>query len=364
MDSASYILYLQKTIETFPVRIKKHLCQLLINKGIAQNSDQTSMENLIEESIDVRDLDLTGKIAASIQENNNARRLYEEFEYNRDYKYSVIFECNNFQELLAWGESLKDQLSDKDDESAFMSRKLNNPIGKRVNEDTLIIKFCLNYSAVDPLIVNELKLKYTVLIVLHVRSKIVEFRFDSIQRFFISDKQRLTIYSDLVSELREFIFSTLGIKLLSMDLSFMRTASQQEIDGAHPLGDNRKLPNGGNVQLDVGKNENFTIPIIGELKELLAQYKKELDEIPSLQQAFDQFIYENDELADYTWVGVMWENEIKAHRISARFTFDYQGKDYCLIQHYHNSVLIGMERMDRVTEYIVKHRNDFAATDK
>ena len=41
-----------------------------------------------------------------------------------------------------------------------------------------------------------------------------------------------------------------------------------------------------------------------------------------------------------------------------KFVFNYMNKSYCLIQYYYSNVLIGMERMNYVIEYIVNHRND------
>ena len=38
--------------------------------------------------------------------------------------------------------------------------------------------------------------------------------------------------------------------------------------------------------------------------------------------------------------------------------YSYMNKSYCLIQYYYSNVLIGMERMNYVIEYIVNHRND------
>lgn len=118
------------------------------------------------------------------------------------------------------------------------------------------------------------------------------------------------------------------------------------------------LPSGGNAQLDVGKNENYILPIIGELREILDNHRNELDTVPSLKESLEQFMFENDELSECSWIEIMWENEIKVRNIRVKFIFNYKNHDYCLLQHYYSNVLVGMERMNHVVRYINEHQND------
>ena len=69
-------------------------------------------------------------------------------------------------------------------------------------------------------------------------------------------------------------------------------------------------------------------------------------------------MFEMEEMSDYPWIELLWENEIKTRSIRVKFVFNYMNNSYCLIQHYYSNVLIGMERMNYVIEYIISHRND------
>lgn len=71
-----------------------------------------------------------------------------------------------------------------------------------------------------------------------------------------------------------------------------------------------------------------------------------------------KFMFEMEEMSDYPWIELLWENEIKTRSNRVKFVFNYMNKSYCLIQYYYSNVLIGMERMNYVIEYIVNHRND------
>ena len=119
-----------------------------------------------------------------------------------------------------------------------------------------------------------------------------------------------------------------------------------------------KLPNGGNAQLDVGNNQEYILPFIGELRSLLNDNQAELEKVPDFREALEQFMFEMEEMSDYPWIELLWENEIKTRSIRVKFVFNYMNKSYCLIQYYYSNVLIGMERMNYVIEYIVNHRND------
>ena len=99
--------------------------------------------------------------------------------------------------------------------------------------------------------------------------------------------------------------------------------------------------NGGRAKLAVGKEE-YNIPIIGDLKILIAQYSEDLSTIPRFKSELDNFIYENEELSDYNSIAITWIKEIKTRNISIKIVFKYKNTTYNLIQHYSNNVLIGI----------------------
>lgn len=62
------------------------------------------------------------------------------------------------------------------------------------------------------------------------------------------------------------------------------------------------------------------------------------------------------------WIELLWDNDIKTRSIHVKFIFNYMNKDYGLIQHYYNNVLVGMERMNYVVDYIASNRTDPSET--
>ena len=152
----------------------------------------------------------------------------------------------------------------------------------------------------------------------------------------------------------DIIFRRAVIKLLDVENGNFEAAREL----LFLKNDIMKLPNGGNAQLDVGNNQEYILPFIGELRSLLNDNQAELEKVPDFREALEQFMFEMEEMSDYPWIELLWENEIKTRSNRVKFVFNYMNKSYCLIQYYYSNVLIGMERMNYVIEYIVNHRND------
>lgn len=360
MEHNNYIEFLQGTIEGYPTKVKKHLNKIFFNSGIAQDTPQTTIDNVIEPSINVQDLELTEKLFACIKQHEKAIILFEEWEYDKDYKYSTLFTSATFDQLVEKVKSngeYKLSVNEKS-ESSRMFQGLQSPL-VQTHQELMILKFNLKFAAVDPLTTKELLLKYPVLAVFHTEEKLIEFRFDGLKRVYMPEKREQTFYSDLIKDILTYFSTKLDCQLHPLELDFLITEAKKTTQTAVRLmAQYMKLPSGGNAQLEVGNNLNYILPIIGELKELIDNNLLELEKTPSFKNALDQFIFENEELSDYSWVEIMWENEIKTRSIRVKFIFNYRNYPYCLLQHYYNNVLIGMERMNHVTRYISNHRGD------
>lgn len=151
-------------------------------------------------------------------------------------------------------------------------------------------------------------------------------------------------------------------KMLKKNQQYLSTQQMKTLNGLIKSGDITGAMNGLHTlvarKLTARKNENYILPIIGELKEILNDHRNDLDKCPALKESLEQFMFENDELSECTWIEIMWENEIKVRSIRVKFIFNYKNRMYCLLQHYYSNVLVGMERMNHVVRYISKHKDD------
>ena len=350
MTNENYLQYLLGTVEGYSLKYKKHLKKSLEEAGIAQIDPQFTMQNLTVDCVDVSELEITQQIATCLREAPQAIKLYETWEFIKDYKYSSIFETDDFDQLIQAAENIITLETSAENEHEHIFKHLDAPL--RLEKDNIVlIKFGLNFSAIHPLTEDEKLLKYPVIIALHRMQQLVEVRFDALKRIFIPDDQDQTIYADLIDDVRFYIESEFGCTLHSLDLNFMVKQDGE----AKLIAQYTKLPSGGNAQLEVGNNTDYILPILGELKALLSKNAAELEKAPALKEALTQFIFENVELSEYSWIEVRWEEEIKSRSISIKIIFNYRNNNYGLVQHYYNA-LVGMERMNHVIRYINEHR--------
>lgn len=356
MLQKNYLEYLEKTIELYPDKVKRYLVKQFIQNGIATkeiaDSEQLCLEGM--EMIDISEKALSEQLLTCIRQSKRACNFLERWEFVKDYKYSVIFTCDNFVEVL---EKVKNIPPLKDCyENDYLYTSFVEPIAYSSN-DYSFLKFNLAFAAIHPLTQEEFLTKYPFLVVFHEKGELIEFRFDVLKRVFLSDRKEQTIYADLIAEMVEYLKEHYDCELNPLDLDFMVNVCKRDSD-VKLIAQYMKLPNGGNAQLEVGNNQEYVLPFLGELRSLLSDNQVELEKVPDFREALEQFMFEMEEMSDYPWIELLWENEIKTRSIRVKFVFNYMNNAYCLIQHYYSNVLIGMERMNYVIKYIVSHRND------
>ncbi len=115
------------------------------------------------------------------------------------------------------------------------------------------------------------------------------------------------------------------------------------------------MATGGKATIEVGKNDKMILPFIGELKILMENYKEEFEQVPVLKQAFQDFIFEKENLSEFPWVRF----KFKENNFEVKFIFDYGQEKGCLLHHFSSSLKAnqGRGRMDYVTNYIIRVRN-------
>jgi len=356
MQLNNYLEYLEKTADFYPDKVKRYLIKQFIQNGIATKQIDTSGQLCLDgmECIDISEKSLSEQLSTCICQSKRARQYLEKWEFLKDYKYSVVFTCDDFTSVLA---KIKGISPLKDDyENNYLYTSFIDPV-PYVTDKYCFLKFNLAFAAVHPLSQEEFLTKYPFLVVFHEDGELIEFRFDVLKRVFLSDRKEQTIYSNLITEMIEYLKEHFDCNLNPLDLDFMVNVCKKDTD-VKLIAQYMKLPSGGNAQLEVGNNQEYVLPFIGELRSLLSDNQVELEAVPEFREALEQFMFEMEEMSDYPWIELLWENEIKTRSIRVKFVFNYMNNSYCLIQHYYSNVLIGMERMNYVIEYIISHRND------
>lgn len=351
MKKETYINYIVYTLSTYNKSNKRQLIKLYKDANLVKKKEEhpTLFDGDLVD-IDYSNLDNT--IIECIKRHEKAIEIYEKFQFTKSFKYAVLFECSNFSDLLTKVDLIPNYKYN--DGCVKLFDELQNPI-KLVDNNDIIILFNKKFEAIHPQTGEELLLQYPFLAVIHKENKLIEFRFDAIKRLFIGGDVDQTIYVDMIEDLIKYFKIEYESILSAVDLDFMIEVTKNETnENIKLLSQYMFLKDGGKAQLAVGNNEEYVLPIIGELKNIINELKEELDKNVKIKDALEQFIYEKEETTDYPWIEVLFLDEegIKTRNNHVKFTFNYMNRNYCLITYYYNDTLIEMERMNNVTRFI------------
>ena len=102
MLQENYLEYLEKTVELYPDKVKRYLVKQFIQNSIATKESDTSGQLCLDgtEVIDISEKALTDQLVTCIRQSKRACYFFEKWEFVKDYKYSVIFTCDDFAKVL------------------------------------------------------------------------------------------------------------------------------------------------------------------------------------------------------------------------------------------------------------------------
>ena len=354
MNKNDYISYLIGEISKYNFKSQKHILEIFQQNDIVINDQQPTFDNF--NCIDViNEMKICQKIEKIFSESDKAIMLFEKWEFEKDYKYSSLFCTDSFSSILSTIEQSIQEVCERDYLFEFLDPSAAPIIMDSENRTFLKINFKFeNYNFYDG---EEELTKYPVIIVFHKKEEIIEVRFDSIFRDTKDARDLRYSFEGLLYWVETFLKNKYDCQIEAKPLEYIKSVLDNEhSDSVKITYQDMTFMNGGRAKLAVGKEE-YNIPIIGDLKILIAQYSEDLSTIPRFKSELDNFIYENEELSDYNSIAITWIKEIKTRNISIKIVFKYKNTTYNLIQHYSNNVLIGMERMNHVIKYIGEHKN-------
>ena len=342
--------YTIETLSNYSLQSSHSLVDLLIKDGIVTKKDRKHASRIF-----IGDLTEREGIKQSITKNSNTIKTIEKWEFNKNYRYSMLFEAEvildqTINDLLKNGDI---QLySDKGDFEELYPITMKPSLVR--NEGMMIFKFNVKLEALDTFEIKH-KRRYPILAIYNLNEQLLELRFDSIENVFACDKFRF-IYEAL-AWIRQYLL----IRVTPLDLKEVcdYISKNGRADHIIPSGQDMRLSSGAKATIEIGNDDSMVLPFIGELKNIMQQYSAEFDEAPALKEVLEDFIYEKENLSEFPWMKFHFEE----HKFDVKFTFDYGKENACLIQHMHSQLKanMGKERMDSVTEYIIKIRKDISS---
>lgn len=353
MNLELYKQYLKPTVGIYNKKTQDYLINELIEKSliadIVHDSKKDTDVKIVKESIKQYDNLLIGAID---EIGVPVIKYIEQWEYIREYQYSVLFESCYLEKENILSRVNKAKLSPFDINGSEVE-EINDVVSRPTvycTDDVIILKFTLGKRCINPETEEELKYKYTINAVMYLNSKIIEIRYNPINGLFIDDYKGF--YRRNISAVKAWLSSFLELKLDKFIIDNVIEKLKKD-ENLRLEGQDMRFSDGGKACLEIGSNTSYTLPLLGELKNIIEQNQEEFNKAIVIKQILETWIDSKEEEADYLWICLCWpdSNKRKTYDVKVRFQFDYFGEGESLLYHY--SGPIGMERMNNVVQTIV-----------
>lgn len=355
---------LQSTIEsTYPKYLQQKVKKMLEFKNII--SPDEDLFTTSGQSVAVEDEDTLVFQLKTVLESrtNDTIKCIEDLEYYSPYKYAILFSLNNYSEDLVHKLVESNQIlkfPDANDTCTdFSVEETVIPTLRTINEDLICLKFSNKITGYLPTRENNARVvKYTLLVLIHKNLNTLEIRFDKVKGFFKNGDE--FFYIKQINFVREWLAKNLNIELDPVNLPPIIEFIRPKLTGDAEVkvtAQAMELATGSKAILDTGINDDFVLPLLGELKMLLADYTvlfDSNDKTKEIRALIENFIFETEETASLPWISLTWTNEVKSKAIKVKFSFN---PEYTLLYYYGNNA--EMERMNNVTKYLIDNRTEY-----
>lgn len=360
-------LILRSIKNTYPKYQQEILMRKLESKNIISLVPDLFSES--EVAIDVSEGTLIEKIEHSIQTNGDTIKQIEAMEYEYPYKYATLFNYTQ-QNVLSIIQALVKSGRVKDindpyflfDECSEFANIDITPTFKKIDEDTICLKFSKILSGYNSN-GTYVSIKYPIIVMIYVTDNVLEIRLDNTKTFLRNNEEYF--YINQIRHIISWLNTYMNIELEAINLSpiveYIKTViddSSEVVVSAQAM----NLKTGSKAILDAGVNDDFVLPLLGELKNLMKENDDLLnsnEETLEIKSKLENFIFETEESSNLPWILLTWKNETKSKAVKVKFSFNYQGQDFSLLYYYGSNA--GMEKMNNVTRYIIQNQSELLA---
>ena len=347
MELDEYRLYVKETLNLYPKYLQDEFIKSLRGKDLINTNSKKK-----DLPIDMVDLSTTTKIEEkikrSIDEIPTALTMFNTMEFEKGYKYSVLFRCDGLDY-----ETIVKQINSCDhimisDTALEEMETIPSIAYLQENPKNIKLKFIFRYDKLDP-DGNPIKFKYPLIVTIFKENDLIDFRFDRLSRNLFRDNT--DVYCRNILLIKRWLLNKLGIIVLNVDMQeIVESIIANEVDVVK-YAQSMNSRTGGEATLKV--NENYVLPILGELKKLIADRKDLFDKSPEIKELLNDFISDIEETSDLPWITLCWKKERRIKNTNVRFSFDYMNQGYTLLQY--TGILQDMERMNKIVECIARN---------
>lgn len=344
---------------SYPAYIKRRLLTKLSEKSLIINNKRMSNggNNLLLPDVSYIE-DVSEKVNHLFRTMNIQSLIsnIEDLEFRKEYRHMVWFKLNNLNiadimERIATDATRSFLVYN----GSFVSDSVNEEqpsITVKQVSSVLYLKFnyILNPRDGD----TTKKIKFVVLARIDLESEMLEICFDKIKFDYRTSEN---FYSELIDEVLERLKTLLNLQIEPIDFKALIYFIKENKDDVNIIA--MKLKRNGTVaHLDSFENEEFIIPILGELKNLIDSNNALFNtnqECRNIKGLLSDFIEDIEVTSDLPNVKLRWINEL----ISLGADHNYHDRDYTLFMLY-DELSTERRRIDYVREYFVQCITEFS----
>lgn len=356
MDEATFLEFYTNTMLCGSKNLQNFVCKKLeaehrITFEKQMKLDDTSSTLYFESKRDFKD------IITKTTSSKEFMNFYEAFEFKKLYKYSVPF----FYETED-GKNIETLLNDKgvaifQKESYQPEYVIAGSIQEAeplvlVEEGNVYIKFVLQKMFVQPESYDQIVYRYPILVYINPVLGMLEIRYDSMHYSYSEQIDRETYYNIVVAII-DWIKATLGIKLFCCEhadtIHITNDVQNTEVKMYKQM---MEMKSGASAELTASENEDYMLPFIGEIRELIDENEELFNEANDVKQLLLQYLNEKEATANYPYIYIKRIKPVENQSYIVKLTFDYFNGKYTLLQHITgNCKDLGMGRMNDAIEY-------------
>lgn len=310
------------------------------------NSEIASKKKKEVDAVYIVSLAQKEKFKQCLERTHNTKKEIELLEINKGYKYSIPYKIHNVDLEKVSDFAINVNTYNWSD---FKVEDICKPV--YIEDDNICaIKFHKEIDCIDNDTGRKVIIRYPLLLVIHKKINILEYRFDRIVH-----KKDDVFYSRTIEGISNFT-SKMKLDITPYELG----AALGEIVKNYPTEAKEEVCSmgfPGEKGVIVKYGENSTMPVLGDLEELVQNNKEVFN--GKVKELLDNFIFEKKVLSSKHYREIKWLNnpyngntkdENKLF-LKTKIIFNYKRKHRDLID-FHYSNLNDMERMSNVIKFI------------
>lgn len=336
-------LLLNTIIEDYSNETRSKLIKKLLKVDIASKKKEHK-----EDAVYIISMEQKEKFRQCLERNIYTIKEIELLEINKGFKYSIPYTILNLE---------LDKVNDfaininNYNWKEFSEEDINKPVYIE-DDDICAIKFHKQIDYIDTETGVKKDIRYPLLMVIHKKLNILEYRFDKIVH-----RKDDNFYSRTIDGISHFA-SIMKLNVIPYELGTTLT----EIVKNYPNDAEEEVcsmgfPGEKGVVVKYGKNR--TMPLLGDLEELV-QNNNDIF-VGKVLDLINNFIYEKKVLSSKHYREIKWlnnpyngnTNDENKKMLKTKIIFNYKGNNRDLIN-FHYSNLNDMERMNNVIKFIDK----------